>query len=217
MSPTKHLMITPDGQPLPRWQQVFPCSNTIKFGDIVQADVDVVWLKLDGLVQSKPQIEWVNQHYNQFEFVVLSSIPLASEALLSLSAGARAYANTHAGPKNLQQIADVVTEGGIWIGEDLMQFLITSLTKIKTTNAPSQYNEWRQKVSHREVEVIERVASGASNKVIARQLEISVRTVKAHLTTVFEKLGVEDRFKLALLVNGKFNSESLMLPRSGIV
>jgi len=208
MSTKKHLMITPDGEPLPRWQQVFPQSNTISFGDVVKTDADIVWLKLDGLVQSKSQIDWVKLHYGQFKFVVLTSIPLVSEALLSLSAGARAYANAHAGPKNLQQIADVVTEGGIWVGEDLLQFLITSLTQIKTTEALSPHNEWRQKVSHREAEVIEGVALGVSNKVIARQLDISERTVKAHLTTVFEKLGVTDRFKLALLVNGKFNAAS---------
>lgn len=202
-------MIAPDGEPLPRWQQVFPQSNTISFGDVVKTDADIVWLKLDGLVQSKSQIDWVKLHYGQFKFVVLTSIPLVSEALLSLSAGARAYANAHAGPKNLQQIADVVTEGGIWVGEDLLRFLITSLTKIKTTEALPQHNEWRQKVTHREAEVIEGVALGVSNKVIARQLDISERTVKAHLTTVFEKLGVTDRFKLALLVNGKFNAASL--------
>ena len=205
MPTKKHLMITPDGEPLPRWQQVFPQSNTISFGDVVKTDADIVWFKLDESVQSKSQIDWIKLHYDQFKFVILTNIPLASEALLSLSAGARAYANAHAGPKNLQQIADVVIDGGIWLGEDLMQFLIASLTQIKTTNVLPQHNEWRQKVSHREAEVIESVALGASNKVIAKQLNISERTVKSHLTAVFEKLGVTDRFKLALLVNGKFN------------
>ena len=209
MPTKKHLMITPDGEPLPRWQQVFPQSNTISFGDVVKTDADIVWFKLDESVQSKSQIDWIKLHYDQFKFVILTNIPLASEALLSLSAGARAYANAHAGPKNLQQIADVVTDGGIWLGEDLMQFLIASLTQIKTTNVLPQHNEWRQKVSHREAEVIESVALGASNKAIARQLDISERTVKAHLTNVFEKLGVTDRFNLALLVNGKLNYASL--------
>jgi DNA-binding NarL/FixJ family response regulator len=175
----------------------------------VKTDADIVWFKLDELVQSKLQIDWIKLHYDQFKFVILTNIPLASEALLSLSAGARAYANAHAGPKNLQQIADVVIDGGIWLGEDLMQFLIASLTQIKTTNVLPQHNEWRQKVSHREAEVIESVALGASNKAIARQLDISERTVKAHLTNVFEKLGVTDRFNLALLVNGKLNYASL--------
>ena len=209
MPTKKHLMITPDGEALPRWQQVFPQSNTISFGDVVKTDADIVWFKLDELVQSKLQIDWIKLHYDQFKFVILTNIPLASEALLSLSAGARAYANAHAGPKNLQQIADVVIDGGIWLGEDLMQFLIASLTQIKTTNVLPQHTEWRQKVSHREAEVIESVALGATNKAIARQLDISERTVKAHLTNIFEKLGVTGRFNLALLVNGKLNYASL--------
>ena len=109
----------------------------------------------------------------------------------------------------LQQIAHVVIDGGIWLGEDLLQFLIASLTQIKTTNVLPQHTEWRQKVSHREAEVIESVALGATNKAIARQLDISERTVKAHLTNIFEKLGVTGRFNLALLVNGKLNYASL--------
>jgi two-component system nitrate/nitrite response regulator NarL len=45
------------------------------------------------------------------------------------------------------------------------------------------------------------VASGDSNKIIARKLNITDRTVKAHLTTVFQKLNVRDRLQLALYVN----------------
>jgi DNA-binding NarL/FixJ family response regulator len=40
---------------------------------------------------------------------------------------------------------------------------------------------------------------GLSNKLVARELNIGERTVKAHLTSIFEKLGVKDRLKLVLL------------------
>ena len=53
-------------------------------------------------------------------------------------------------------------------------------------------------LSPRELEVLALVAEGLPNKVIARRLEISEKTVKAHLTSVFAQLGVADRTQAAL-------------------
>jgi DNA-binding NarL/FixJ family response regulator len=53
-------------------------------------------------------------------------------------------------------------------------------------------------LSRRESEVLGLVATGLANKQIARRLGISERTVKAHLTAVFQQLGVTDRTQAAL-------------------
>jgi DNA-binding NarL/FixJ family response regulator len=53
-------------------------------------------------------------------------------------------------------------------------------------------------LSARELEVLRLVARGLPNKLIARELEISEKTVKAHLTSVFSHLGVTDRTQAAL-------------------
>jgi DNA-binding NarL/FixJ family response regulator len=50
----------------------------------------------------------------------------------------------------------------------------------------------------RENEVLDLVRSGLANKQIARQLGISEKTVKAHLTRIFQELGVNDRTQAAL-------------------
>ena len=52
-----------------------------------------------------------------------------------------------------------------------------------------------------ELTVADKVGHGLSNREIAETLEISERTVKAHLTVIFEKMGVRDRVQLALKVN----------------
>jgi len=50
----------------------------------------------------------------------------------------------------------------------------------------------------REMEVLELVSAGMPNKRIARRLDISEKTVKAHLTRVFRRIGVTDRTQAAL-------------------
>jgi DNA-binding NarL/FixJ family response regulator len=67
----------------------------------------------------------------------------------------------------------------------------TLLTR-RTTQAP------QDQLSDREPEVVGLVADGLANKQIARHLGISERTVKAHLTSVFQRIGVTDRTQAAL-------------------
>lgn len=53
-------------------------------------------------------------------------------------------------------------------------------------------------LTNREREILSMVVAGAANKVIARRLGISEKTVKGHLTNVFTRLGVSDRTQAAL-------------------
>ncbi len=129
--------------------------------------------------------------------VVLSNLPGNEEGLMAFSAGAAGYCNALAIPAVLQQVATVVEQGGLWVGQDLMQRLFTALT---ARAAPVQTA--LAALSTREHQVAQAVARGGTNKEIARAMGITERTVKAHLSAIFEKLGVRDRLQLSLLVNG---------------
>ena len=59
---------------------------------------------------------------------------------------------------------------------------------MQRTQAPAQ-----KALSGREIEVLELVAHGGSNKELARELHLSEATVKSHLIHIFDKLGVADR------------------------
>jgi len=56
-------------------------------------------------------------------------------------------------------------------------------------------------LTKRETEVAKHIATGASNKQIANALFICERTVKAHLTSIFEKLRIKNRVELTLIVH----------------
>ena len=204
-----HLLIAENAAPFPSWQKVFT-SHQITSPDKVVDDVaiDIVWFKLSFQKEMAPQLDLLFKHYGQHKIVVLSNIPRFEEAIVCLKGGVRAYVNAFAGPQTLTQISEVVTEGGIWLGADLMQALIASSQKSDSGQDQSQSNAedretLEKKLSIREIEVAKLVAGGDSNKVIARKLSITERTVKAHISTIFDKLHVSDRLKLALLFTSK--------------
>ncbi|MDZ4251513.1 MAG: response regulator transcription factor [Sulfuritalea sp.] len=144
--------------------------------------------------------------------IALANRPDSEEALAMFSAGVRGYCNAHATAANLRQVANVVQAGGLWIGEALMQRLLAS-TQAAMAGIPAAklpLNEPRRvaadclsALTRREQEVARSVASGCSNKEIARQLGITERTVKAHVGSVFQKLNARDRLHLALIINGQ--------------
>jgi DNA-binding CsgD family transcriptional regulator len=70
-------------------------------------------------------------------------------------------------------------------------------------------SEWAEIVSElslspRQAEVIQRILSGRSDKQIARDLQISVPTVRTHLNRAFLRFGVQDRIELVIHVFSKF-------------
>ena len=71
------------------------------------------------------------------------------------------------------------------------------VAQISSSNAVSL-----DELTKRERQVANAVADGLSNREIAARLSISERTVKARLTSVFQKLSVRDRVQLALLLRG---------------
>jgi DNA-binding NarL/FixJ family response regulator len=62
--------------------------------------------------------------------------------------------------------------------------------------------------SARELEVLELLVEGLPNKLIARRLEISEKTVKTHLTSIFRTIGVTDRTQAALWAKGPIENQT---------
>src|SRR5262249_62167935 len=65
---------------------------------------------------------------------------------------------------------------------------------------PVEADSRLDRITLREREIVQLLSAGASNKEIAKKLAVTERTVKAHLTAVFRKLGISGRLQLALFV-----------------
>jgi DNA-binding NarL/FixJ family response regulator len=196
----KSLIISEDGQPIDSILAAFSQVKAIKFGEVIKADDMLVWFRLDPFKSSKLQLDWLVKNYKHSKFVVLATIPEPSEAMLAFTSGAKAYVNVYAGINVITQVAEVIESGGNWIGEDMMQFFLASIRQSDAIKVEGESVNLKTILTEREYEVAEVLATGVSNKLIARQLNISERTVKAHVTAIFEKLGIDDRVKLAMLM-----------------
>jgi DNA-binding NarL/FixJ family response regulator len=121
-----------------------------------------------------------------------------ARAIDLFQAGVRGYCNRYIRAELLNEVIRVVEHGEVWVGEQLMSGLLRALPR--TVNSIASDHPLLASLTDRERDVIPFIVDGMSNKVIARELDITERTVKAHVSSILHKLGVTDRMQLAMLL-----------------
>ena len=229
---TQHLFLTSASASVPeRWREAFQAGQALNAAVLETRLRDqssaqcIVWLSnadaqwpdcLGRILQAEPGAR----------IVLLSSMPDPLEGLNALNQGVSGYTHAYGVPALLQEVALAVENGGLWVGRDLLQRMVSAsnaaladragLNKVKApavtganfglVAAPVAIG-WAL-LSVREAQVARAVAVGRSNREVADLLFISERTVKAHLGSVFEKLGVRDRLQLVLRLAALADPES---------
>ncbi|WP_345977944.1 response regulator transcription factor [Sulfurimonas sp. HSL3-7] len=134
-------------------------------------------------------------HYPSAKVFVLSPMPNFTEGVTLLQQGVRGYGNSYMQKTHFCQAVATIENDAIWIYPELMQELILQGSKAVISN-----EDVLESLSVRERDVAKELEKGLSNKEIALALAITERTVKAHLSSIYEKLGVSDRLALAVLL-----------------
>jgi DNA-binding NarL/FixJ family response regulator len=120
--------------------------------------------------------------------VILTSFADRERILDALDAGAVGYLLKDAEPDELERGVHAAARGE----SPLAPRAATAVLQARSTRRPEV------ELTEREREVLDCVAAGLPNKLIARRLGISEKTVKAHLTRIYETIGVTDRTQAAL-------------------
>ena len=206
------IFISPLENALVSWVEAFPKAKITPLFNhpTVKPKIDekgseiVFWLHMNEDRQEwlTNTISTIQQTYSVAKIVVLANAPNQAEALYALSLGVVAYAHAYSPAKVLLEIKTVITNGGVWMGQDLLKRLIEVSTNL-AGNQAAQVDQHLKLLTKREKQVAIEAAKGLSNKEIARILIITERTVKAHLSSTFERLGAKDRLHLALMLNKK--------------
>lgn len=203
---SKWLYLSQDTGLLSHWNQALgPAGVCQRLEDVARMPLQgpsLLWVDL-----AAPQLpSWTAPLWHTLlghsglRVIATSSHPTDTEAVAALDAGCAGYCHAYAATATLRQVAQVVQAGHVWMGAALVQKLIQTAQHAAST--PPAEDAWAQKLTAREKQVALLVAQGASNQDIAARCDISERTVKAHLSAIFDKLGIADRLQLALKVHG---------------
>ncbi|KEA63189.1 putative LuxR-family transcriptional regulator [Marinobacterium lacunae] len=152
------------------------------------------WQSISG---AEKELLLAHAHGCGLSLVVLTDHPDTDEGRELIRRGAKAYGNTFVTYSLLNEMIKAVKRGDIWAGQDVLQSVLRQL--LEQVEPPVQSLAERYGLSDRENEVLVEVMSGASNKVVARRLDITERTVKAHMSAILNKTGARDRVELILL------------------
>ena len=150
--------------------------------DVVLMDLEMP--EVDG-VEATRRIKSENP---MVAVVVLTSFSDRERIMRALDAGAAGYLLKDVEPEELRKAIEAAARGDAPLDPRAARTLLSA----RQAAAPAE------NLSDREREVLLMVADGLANKQIARQLSISEKTVKAHLTSVFRRIGVTDRTQAAL-------------------
>lgn len=139
-----------------------------------------------------------------------------SDVLDALQLGARGVVMKHAATELLFKGIHSVMAGQYWIGRSCVADLIDSMrARMGAPGSPRPNPTFG--LTPRQLEIVSAIVAGATNQDIAEQFSISPKTVKYHLTLMFDKLGVSNRIELALFavqhrLDPTLHGESIALP-----
>jgi len=166
----------------------------------------------DAIIIDTDKMDTIADIYSLFanksnRFLIVGSDWSEDKQINALVHGAAGYCGESEPPELLLQAVKSILKGDIWIQRHLVPKVIGTLIQMKSqpieAAEPAKSAEsvtLLKSLSNRELDVAKMIRDGENNRTIASTLNISERTVKAHLTSTFKKLNVPDRLHLALFI-----------------
>jgi len=159
-------------------------EDALTLASDVAADIVLLDLMLPGMTGVETARRLHDEH-PELKVVVLTSFARQDSVLPAVRAGVAGYLLKDVGPGELAEALRAVHAGGAPLHPQVAATVMQSVTA-------------EDPLTPREREVLRLIARGLSNRLIARELVLSEKTVKAHVSAILGKLGVADRTQAAL-------------------
>jgi DNA-binding NarL/FixJ family response regulator len=154
--------------------------------DVVLMDIRMP--NLDGIKAT----ELIHAARPATRVLILTSLDADSHVMAALKVGASGYVLKDSSPDALVASILTVMSGERVMGGVVAERVLAMLTGETTTQ------EFYDGLTRREVEILKLIAAGAGNKQITQKLSISEKTVRNHISNMYEKLGLSDRTQMVL-------------------
>jgi DNA-binding NarL/FixJ family response regulator len=162
-------------------------KQTIKLKpDVVLMDIKMP--NVDGIEATRQIVEGVPG----IKVLILTTFETDSQVIQALKAGASGYVL-----KDSSAAAIVSSIVAVMSGEKVMASAVANrvLDMLTGTATPKEFYDG---LTNREIEILKLLANGMANKQIAYRLKISEKTVRNHVSNMYEKLGIYDRSQAVL-------------------
>ena len=152
--------------------------------------MDLVMPRLDGISATRQ----VKSLGSNVKVIALTSFTEDDKVFPAIQAGASSYLLKDVSPDDLVEAIRAVYRGEARLHPDIARKLMEQVAHQTSSPRESHVDD----LTERELEVINLVAHGLNNQEIAKELVISEKTVKTHISNILSKLQLEDRTQLAI-------------------
>ena len=187
------------------------------------ADIEVVGLARDGsealekAAALKPDIVLMDVHmpvmdgveatgrliaaYPGIRILILSTYDVDEYVRRALKLGAAGYLLKDISPTELIASIRALKAGAVQISPQVVAKLMNSVLSEEPSAEREIRLDWLDSLTRREKEVFTLIARGCDNAQIADELHMAEHTVRNHVSMIYSKLGVQDRFQIIQLAN----------------
>lgn len=182
-------------------------EEAVKLANELRPDVavlDVSMPKLSGIEATKQ----IKMACPDTAILIVSAYDNEPYVINAIEAGAAGYLLKSARVRELSAAIRALHDGEMVLDSSAARRVFN---RVAPSKAPASTGESSRRLNQRELEVLKLAAKGISNKEIAQELTISVRTIQTHLVNIFAKLNVNSRTEAVLhaLREGWFTLDDL--------
>jgi len=169
------------------------CASALLLAGELKPDLALIDISMPG--GGLRALQLLGEQHPDIKVIVLTVSESDSDVLSALSAGARGYVLKGVGGRELADIVAAVAAGGSHVSPALAARVLLAMQDGDKENVPSAI----ENLTAREEQILRLVVKGQSNKEVARELDLSEKTIKHHMTRILQKLNVRNRVEAAVL------------------